>query len=101
MTTTKTSLFIASLALLLVTSGVLHAASEHDHSGHQHNNEHHTESIDHNTRHDNYGMKKEMMFLVQQQIDGYDVSFHVMKAKPGKEMGGSHDFMIKVEKMAE
>jgi len=38
------------------------------------------------------------MFLIKKQIDGYDVSFHVMKAQPGKEMGGSHDFMIKVEK---
>lgn len=37
-------------------------------------------------------------FLVKKQIDGYDVSFHVMRAQPGKEMGGSHDFMIKVEK---
>ena len=38
------------------------------------------------------------MFLKKESIDGYDVTFHVMKAKPGKEMGGSHDFMIKVEK---
>lgn len=38
------------------------------------------------------------MFLVKKEIDGYAVSFHAMKAKPGKEMGGSHDFMIKVEK---
>jgi len=37
------------------------------------------------------------MFLKKMEIDGYNVSFHVMKAKPGKEMGGSHDFMIKVE----
>lgn len=38
------------------------------------------------------------MLLVKKEIDGYTVSFHAMKAKPGKEMGGSHDFMIKVEK---
>jgi len=38
------------------------------------------------------------MFLKKKEIDGYSVSFHIMKAKPGKEMGGSHDFMIKVEK---
>lgn len=44
--------------------------------------------------------KNEMpgMLLVKKEIDGYAVSFHAMKAKPGKEMGGSHDFMIKVEK---
>ncbi|MCF6323589.1 MAG: hypothetical protein L3J89_04570 [Gammaproteobacteria bacterium] len=38
------------------------------------------------------------MFLKKKEIDGYSVTFHIMKAKPGKEMGGSHDFMIKVEK---
>lgn len=38
------------------------------------------------------------MFLVKKEIDGYAVSFHAMKAKSGKEMGGSHNFMIKVEK---
>lgn len=45
-------------------------------------------------------MKNDMqgMFLTQKEIDGYTVSFHVMKAKAGKEMGGTHDFMIKVEK---
>ncbi len=31
-------------------------------------------------------------------IDGYTVTFHVMPAEVGKEMGGSHDFMIKIEK---
>ena len=36
--------------------------------------------------------------LLKKNIDGYTVHFYVMKAKPGMEMGGSHDFMIKVEK---
>lgn len=36
--------------------------------------------------------------LLQKVIDGYTVQFYVMKSKPGMEMGGSHDFMIKVEK---
>lgn len=40
----------------------------------------------------------EAMFLEKRNVDGYEVSFHVMPAKPGKQMGGSHDFMIKVEK---
>ena len=48
------------------------------------------------------GEKQEMgskpgAFLEQKDIDGYMVSFHVMTAKPGKEMGGTHDFMVKVE----
>lgn len=40
----------------------------------------------------------EKMFLQTQDVDGYKVTFHVMKAQPGKEMGGSHDFMVKIEK---
>ncbi len=36
-------------------------------------------------------------FLEQKQIDGYNVTIQVMKAQPGREMGGTHDFMIKVE----
>ena len=51
------------------------------------------------SQHDNTSKDKMPdMFLVKKEIDGYAVSFHAMKAKPGKEMGGSHDFMIKVEK---
>ena len=33
----------------------------------------------------------------QKEVDGYNVTIQVMKAKVGNEMGGSHDFMIKVE----
>lgn len=47
---------------------------------------------------DGDGAHSSAMFLKKHEIDGYSVSFHVMKAKPGKEMGGTHDFMIKVEK---
>jgi len=38
------------------------------------------------------------MFLVRKDIDGYQVSFHVMKAPDGMQHGGSHHFMFKVEK---
>lgn len=38
------------------------------------------------------------MFLKKKQIDGYNVSFHVMKPATGPSMGGSHHFMVKVEK---
>jgi len=37
------------------------------------------------------------MFLEKRSVDGYEVSFHVMKAKEGMGHGGSHNFMIKVE----
>lgn len=38
------------------------------------------------------------MFLVNKEIDGFTVSFHVIKAKAGLEHGGSHNLMVKVEK---
>jgi len=37
------------------------------------------------------------MFLVKKQVDGYDVSFHVMPVKDGMQHGGSHNLMVKVE----
>ncbi len=39
------------------------------------------------------------MFLIRKNIDGYQVSFHVMKAPKGMEKhGGTYHFMLKVEK---
>lgn len=43
-----------------------------------------------------HGMKH--MFLQKKEIDGYTVSFHVMPATEGMQHGGTHNFMIKVEK---
>jgi len=37
------------------------------------------------------------MFLVRKNIDGYQVSFHVMKAPKGMQHGGAYHFMLKVE----
>jgi len=42
------------------------------------------------------GMKKGT-FLKKEVVDGYDVSFHVMKAPEGMEHGGTHHIMVKVE----
>ncbi len=45
------------------------------------------------------GMKETgKMFLVKKNIDGYEVSFHVMKAKEGNMHGGTHNLMVKVTK---
>lgn len=46
------------------------------------------------------GMKCKMheKFLTRKIIDGYMVSFHVMKAQTGQKMGGNRNFMVKVEK---
>jgi hypothetical protein len=38
------------------------------------------------------------MFLVKKDVDGFTVSFHAMKAKEGMQHGGTHNFMVKVEK---
>jgi len=83
-----------TLATMLMTAGPLYASGSHSH-GHDNDNGHNDSAMSGKS-----GMSGQMgdMFLVKKEIDGYDVSFHVMKAKPGKEMGGSHDFMIKVEK---
>ncbi len=77
---------------MLVLASSLQASGKHD-DGHSHghddeNSDGHAEAMPHT---------QGGMFLKKIEIDGYNVSFHVMKAKPGKAMGGSHDFMIKVE----
>jgi len=93
-----------TFAAMLATTGAAWAAGDHDH-GHGHDDDHgdghHKSEMkhdDHGAGHGDHDSDKGKMFLVKKEIDGYTVSFHVMKAKPGKEMGGSHDFMIKVEK---
>jgi len=87
-----------TFAALLATAGPLNASGDHAH-GHDDHNKSEMKHDDHGSEsgHSDHGSAKDGMFLVKKQIDGYDVSFHVMKAKPGKKMGGSHDFMIKVE----
>ncbi len=64
-----------------------HAGMKHgDHDGMQHED------------HGGSGHKMDGMFLEKKQIDGYLVSFHVMKPVGGPSMGGSHHVMIKVER---
>ena len=73
--------------LLAFSAGTL-ASSGHGHG--EGGDGHHEMGGDH---HD-----KDAMFLKKKEIDGYTVSFHIMKAKKGMEHGGSHNFMLKVEK---
>lgn len=99
----KKMTLVSVLATLLVFANAVQASEDHDHDhGHDdHSNMNGMKHDDHGSAgHDDKDMshKKGEMFLVKKEVDGYDVSFHVMKAKAGKEMGGSHDFMIKVEK---
>jgi len=95
------------LAGLMSFSMSQHAMAEgtHEHGHGQHSMEsmqphsdHHMDSMGKNP----CSMKpmesmKEGVFLQKKIIDGYDVSFHVMKAPEGMEHGGSHHVMIKVE----
>ena len=83
---TKQSLMATAFFGLLATTSLVFAVNDHNHG--------HNDSA----KHDNHNSGMSGMFLKKEEIDGYIVSFHVMKAKPGKEMGGPHDFMIKVEK---
>jgi len=90
----KKSLLLATFVGGLVLTGASYASGSHAHS-------HGDDDMAATSQHDEGGMEmshgSEMMFQEQRSVDGYDVSFHIKKAKPGKEMGGSHDFMIKVE----
>ncbi|VAW89569.1 hypothetical protein MNBD_GAMMA18-1268 [hydrothermal vent metagenome] len=107
----KQSLSVITFAALVATAGPLQASPD----GHEHGDSHsdsHGSMMNHDMHgsdkghgdhkghgeHKDHGSAMSEMFLVEKDIDGYKVSFHVMKAKPGKEMGGSHDFMVKVEK---
>jgi len=38
------------------------------------------------------------VFLTKKEIDGYTVSFHVMRAREGMQHGGAYNLMVKVEK---
>ena len=68
-----------------------------DMSGHDDGHEHgHKDGHEHGKgSHDMSGM-----FMKKKQIDGYMVSFHVMKAEHGSSMGmgGTHHLMVLVEK---
>ncbi len=70
-----------------------HGMSGHD-DGHEHD---HEDTHEHGKgAHDMSGM-----FMKKKQIDGYMVSFHVMKPADGPSMGGTHHVMIQVEKNGE
>lgn len=86
----KRNLMTLTFGTLLAVGSVAYAGGSHQHS--------HDDDPQSMSAMKGMSQQTDEMFLVKKQIDGYDVSFHVMKAKQGKEMGGSHDFMIKVEK---
>jgi len=101
----KQTMAAFALTGLLAVTPITFAAGEHDHGDHKmqsdgmdHMNSDSGHKMHEGDDHKDHGAKMGGMFLKKKEIDGYTVTFHIMPAKPGKAMGGSHDFMIKVEK---
>lgn len=101
----KTTIIIAGLMMVnMATSALANAAGDHQDGAHMQNMEgmgHDHQKMD-NMEGMNHGMQgnmeKNKMFMEKKDIDGYQVSFHVMPAKADMQHGGSHNVMIKVEK---
>jgi len=95
----KQTLLAMAFSGMLAATPLAFAAGEHDHGDHSdHKMQSGMDHKNHDSDHKGHDSKAGGMFLKKKEIDGYTVTFHVMQAKLGKEMGGSHDFMIKVEK---
>jgi len=86
---------------LLLTAGLLLSSS----TAFAHGDEHHMDGMEHNpcAMQSMKGMNpcnmdgmKKGTFLKKVSIDGYDVSFHIMKAPEGTAKGGTHHLMVKV-----
>jgi len=92
-------LSVISFVSMLMIAAPSFAGDGHSH-GHDNSDGHHADSGMSGMSDMSGQMSEQMggMFLVKKEIDGYEVSFHVTKAQPGKEMGGTHDLMIEVEK---
>jgi len=82
----KHTIAILSLGGTLLISQPLLAEEQHHHESH-HGAQHHEMPMTGTPN----------MFLQKRQIDGFQVSFHVMAAQQGMEHGGSHNLMIKIE----
>lgn len=85
----KKRLLTAALVSVFALTGSAFAAGSHDHSHGDHEGESHgSHDMDHGSSD---------MFLVKKEVNGYEVSFHVMAAQEGMEHGGSHNLMVKIE----
>ncbi len=106
----KHPLLTLAFSGMLAASSFAFASGDHGHDGHTGEHKMQSSSMDQMSKgsdhqihakgmaHKNHDAGTSNMFLKKKQINGYTVSFHIMKAQPGKEMGGSHNFMVKVEK---
>ncbi|GAV20616.1 hypothetical protein MMIC_P1588 [Mariprofundus micogutta] len=103
----KKSMIILTAIMAMATAQPALAAGDTHHMGGHMQGDHHNGDMQKHGKHGDMdkmqGMKGDMSqmkgaFLVKKEIDGYTVSFHVMKAKEGMQHGGTHNFMAKVEK---
>lgn len=104
----RKTLMALTIAGLMGGLSATQASQGHDHDGGMKHDDHSSMKHDGMKHGDHEGMKHEDhaksghkmdgMFLKEKQIDGYAVSFHVMKPADGPSMGGTHHVMIKVEK---
>ncbi len=83
-------------ALMLMTTALTALASDHAMSTHR--DATHIYGDLHSEMQNNHADDISAMFLVKRNIDGYDVSFHVMKPTEGMQHGGDHNFMVRIEK---
>ena len=77
-------IFVSMIMMTGIQSALAHGDGQH----HMDSGMHHQE---------NMSQMKEG-FLTTKNIDGYNVSFHIMKAPAGKDQAGSHHVMVKFEK---
>ncbi len=97
----KKTMLLAAGLLLSSSMAFAHGDEGHGMKGMAHNpcDMHGMKGMSHNPC--DMGTMKGMpkgSFMKKVMIDGYEVSFHVMKAPEGMAHGGTHHIMIKVEK---
>lgn len=90
---TKNIILAAAAIGLIWAQSALADDKMHEMQGHH---EHRQMDMHHDASHMNSGMKDG--FIATKNVDGYQVTFHVMKAPEGANKGGTHHLMIKVEK---
>lgn len=91
----KKSLLVVTFISAFALAGISYAGGkdDHDHADDEHGSSNNGSHSSHDM-----GNGSDEMFLVKKEIDGYQVSFHVMQAQQGMEHGGSHNFMIMIER---
>lgn len=85
----KQMIAIMYVMALLITPGAYASGNHNQMKGHG--------DDEHGSMNKKQDGNKKKMFLAKQEVDGYTVSFHAMKAADGMGHGGSYNLMVKVE----